>query len=567
MTSVLERAPHELLQRRIGVAGASSVRRRRIPLVATIAAVVVIFGLPHLLIPRLLHPGQTYTPFAVDGVSALTFDKTSTYGAQLNYMVEHRAWPYDTDVFEARDTPTPVATAPYVPLAVAAVALGGVDRAVILADFVLPALACLILYALLVDMTRSWGISLVGALVTVLASFGPRNFIDVPLMVFSRQFNSVVQPLEYSRLLHPEVSFTLFAAALLFLWRAIRNARVTDGMAAGILGGLLFYTYVYYWPVWVGACALLFLGLGTARRVLLLTGGSTVVVGLPFWWMFIQEHGSAPFVNAISRHSDTWGRVPPSEKIVYTFVSCAIFAILATLYVRSAANNRRVLAFFAAVFVASIAAFNMELVTGFSVESMLHFPNRLFQPFFSLAAFGLALPILTRRIAWRRLAPAATSVAVTGLIGVALLRQVLVSENVAPQHVLSPDKQLLFTWLDQNSRLDDVVVAEAADLNELLPVFTRDRPFVAYGERTGLSYTDLMQRFLIGMKLLQTPPEHIRALLAQDHDHADPPVGLTYSYFLFIGAEGMTNWRLSDGEIDAALERYQTLNLSTDLGG
>jgi hypothetical protein len=538
---------------------------------ATLVAVVIIFGLPHALIPWLLGPQQTYTPFAVSGVSALTFDKSAMYAAQLNYMVVHHAWPYDTDIYEDRDATSPMATAPYVPLAAGAVILGGVDRAIVAADLILPALACLILFALLLELTGSWRISLVGALVTILVPFGPRNLMDVPLALLQGRADSIIQPLEYSRLLHPELSFTLLAAALLFLWRALRYGRKTDAVAAGLLGGLLFYTYVYYWPVWLGACALLLVWAWrfAERRVavaLAVTNIATWLVGIPFWIIFVQNHTAASFVNAIERHTDGTGRIPTPEKIVYTVASITIFAVLALIYLSGTRPDRRVLLFFSAIFLASVAALNMELVTGFNIQSMLHFPNRLFQPLFCLAVFALAVPTVAARLRDYRLGSAVTAVTVVGLLGLALLRQGMMSQNIAPQQVLPADERMLFAWLNQHSQVDDVVVAEAPSINELMVVDTHNRPLVPYGERTGVDYNEIMRRFLTGMKLLQRSPEEVRSLLVQSHEQAPLPLGLTYSYFLFVGGHGIADWRLPDNEISVALQRYQSLDLAAELG-
>ena len=138
--------------------------RQRALVLFTTCMVSLMFGIPHLLIPALLGEGRVYTPFAVSGVSALTYDETSSYAAYVNYTLHHLAPPYDTDVFENENVPVPTTMAPYAILAAAAALVGGVDRAFMLADFIVPPLALLILYALLFDITRRQALSLVGAL-------------------------------------------------------------------------------------------------------------------------------------------------------------------------------------------------------------------------------------------------------------------------------------------------------------------------------------------------------------------------------------------------------------------
>lgn len=253
---------------------------------------------------------------------------------------------------------------------------------------------------------------------------------------------------------------------------------------------------------------------------------------------------------------------------MYTLVCIALFGALSSLYisVRGPAFNWIVLVFLSAVFCSAIGALNMELVTGFNLESMLHYPNRVFQPFFSIALFVLAAPAVWQYVT----APTArTTLACLGaalLVGLATVRQTVVARNVAPRHVLPDEPRQLFDWLNAHTTSDDVVLAQQRQLNELLPVLTRDRPFVPSGDRTGASYDEIMRRFLVGMKLLQVSPGDVRQLLAEDHDHAAPPIGLTYTYDLFTGGHGIVDWRLPDASIASALQEYEALDLSYELG-
>lgn len=553
--------------------------------VATLLALAIVFGLPHAVIPLLLGPDRPYTPFAVSGVSALTYDKTVTYAALVNYTALRNAPPYDTDVFENRDLPTPTSTAPYFALAALDKVLGGVDRAFIVSDILLPPLAALLLYLLIVGLTESEPIALLGAVVTILVPFGPRNFLAVPLALAPGGSDSIIQPLEYSRSLHPEVSFTLLAAALLFLWRTLRRGRGADPMLAGVCGGLLFYTYVYYWPVWVGACALLlvasYFGISSqTRNALWVTNLSTWVVGVPFWVLFLLNRNAPSFKVLIERHISELGHVPPPGKLLYTFICIATFTACAAAYYRFHPRKggmqgtetwNRVLLFHAVIFVSAIAAMNMEVVTGFNVESMLHYPNRLLQPFFSLVFFALVLPCaiayFSRHVPRHspNVIPRSAYAGVTILVAVGLARQVVMSVNVADEHEFAPEQALLFSWLNANTRLDDVVVATGRDVNELIPVYTHDRPFVPSGERTSANDQEVMRRFLVGMKLLDRSPEYVQSLLEMDSDHADPPLGLTYTYFLFVGGDGIINRRLPESAIAQAMAEYRQLNLKYEL--
>jgi len=536
--------------------------RHRAAVFVTTLAVGIVFGLPHLVIPALLGEGRVYTPFAVSGVSALTYDETSSYAAYVNYVLRHAAPPYDTDVFENENVPVPTTLAPYVLLAGAAAVLGGVDRAFIFADFVLPPLALLIVYALLFDMTRRHLLSLVGGLTVLLLSFGPRNLFSPLLQPFGYDASGMLQPLEFSRIIHPEVSFTIFIAALGLLWLTLKRGHLPLAVAAGAVGSLLFYTYVYYWPVWVAACLVLLLVAGERRQPLLLTNVVTWVCSLPFWWTLLQSWRGPGFANVLARHTSELGHLPAPAKIAYTLVTTLIFVVCIGIYLRSGpasgGQRRRVLLFFSAIFVASVAALNMEILVGFNVESMLHFPNRLFQPLLTITAFALASrPLMSLKFSRIVLLSAGV-----GMLGLGAMRQLSMSDAVADAHEYTPRHRLLFGWLNDHTRLDDVVLATSKDVNDLTPVFTQDRVFVPNGERTSASNDEIATRFLITMKLLDHSEDDIRALLAQDVFHGEPPIGLTYTYFLFLGTD---DWRLPESQIDAMLAQYRQLDLSAEL--
>jgi hypothetical protein len=558
------------------------VSRSQLLLGTALLATCLIFGLPHLLIPYMLGPDRAYTPFAISGVSSVTYDKTATYAAMANYTALRFKPPYDTDVWETRDVPVPVTTAPFFVLAMLNAFAGGLDNVFRLCDFVLPPLAAFMLYLLLLEVTGSRRISLVGSFATILISFGPRNFLGVPLLLLSGQASSIVQPLEYSRLLHPELSFTLLATALLFLWRTLQRGRRREALLAGVVGGLLFYTYVYYFPIWLGACSLLLFGrrwlAGRAWLAVCLVNITTWVVSIPFWLSILKSSDTPNFSVRLARHYSEVGHIPPPDKLAYTFTYIVIFLLLATAFARfrhsshTSAWKKRVLLFHACVFAAAIAAMNCEVVLGFNLEAMNHFPNRFFQPFLVLSAFGLLAPpatsLLAKCTSWwsARVARVASAVAIGALLGVALTRQTIVSINVADKHELQVEDRLLFEWLNSNTNLDDVVLTSSREINDLIPVFTHNLVFVPNGERTSAGDVEIERRFLVAMRLLQRPETEVHDLLAQDYTHGDPPLGLTYTYFLFVSGNNSYDLRLPESVLTPILANYRQLDLARELG-
>ncbi len=139
------------------------------------------------------------------------------------------------------------------------------------------------------------------------------------------------------------------------------------------------------------------------------------------------------------------------------------------------------------------------------------------------------------------------------------------SITFADKHELQAEHKLLFDWLNSQTNLDDVVLASERDINDLIPVFTHNLVFVPNGERTSASDTEIERRFLTAMRLLQRPEADVHALLAQDYSQGDQPLGLTYTYFLFVSGNGSYNLRLPEMTLKPMLAYYRQLDLAHEL--
>jgi len=515
----------------------------------------LLHGLPHILIPLHLRADERYTPFAVNGVSALTFDESYIYAAQTNYTATRWKPAYDTDVFEYRDIPAVFPYVPFYALAALARVTGGTAQAFILCDFILPPLAFLLAWSLITGSTRSRSLGAVGALATILVSFGPRNFVTLG--------KAAIQPLEYSRLLHPELSFTLFLLALWLLWLALHRPSPALLVASGVAGGLLFYAYAYYWPAWFGGCALLCV---LARRRLWISLATGAAVGSFFWLNVLEAERFPNYVWRTARFGIEHGHIPSDRKLVFTAAVIVVFGVLLTIgrYFGKHADWRFAALFWSSIFVAACCGLNEEIVTGLNVESMEHYPNRVFQPFLFLAFFALASPALRRifpRRWWRPLVAAGIAL----LIGIAAVRQTAVAANTAPKHVYTAEEQALFGWLNRQTPADSVVLLPVSELAQLLPAFTHNCQFIPNGTRTTASNAEILERFLAGEKLLGHADEWVRAALAQNADAGDQPLGITYAYYLFQSSYDSPGRRLQDAAIEAALAQFRAMDLAKEL--
>lgn len=536
----------------------------------------IIFGLPHLLIPRILGSSRPYTPFAISGVSALTYDETSVYAAQVHYAAIRWKPPYDTDAFEHRDVPSLVSPVPHFLIAAVARILGGVDRAFILCDFFLPPAAFLLFFALFLGMTDDPILSAAGGAACLLLPFGPRNFLQSSIEILATGHASQVQPLEYSRLVHPELSFTIFLAALLFLWRTLRQGRSRDALLAGLFGGGLFYLYLYYWFPWITLCFLLLaysVWDPERRRPLWIIHGITWLTGSLFW---VHTFRAGTFPNAswqLERFNWILGHNLSPEKLIYTFKTTAVFLCLALIFrclvmpkssPQAKTRQGASLLFWSSLFLSSILALNSELITGRNILAMPHYPTRLFQPVLCMALFALVGPLGSRRAnaCWKWSAAAGLGI----LLILSFLRQEAVARNTAWAHEVRQEHRLLFSWLNQKTHLDDTLITTDLEINTQIPVYTHARAFVPSGARSSASNQEIERRFLIAMKLLGHSETEVRKLLAQEASAAEPPLQLTHSFYLFLGGYGQISRRLPLKKIEGILREFRQMDLAQELG-
>ena len=543
----------------------------------------LIYGLPHIIIPLTLSSEQQYTPFAINGVSALTYDESYIYAAQANYTSIRWKPAYDTDIYEYRDVPAVFPSVPYFLLAAMTHLTGGIDKTFIVSDFVFPPLAFFLVYALVSSCTLNPGVGLLAGLCTVVVSFGPRNFLEVLPDILRTGWSSANQPLEYSRMLHPQLSFTVFALAIYLLWWAMNRSSVILQVASGLAGGLLFYVYAYYWPVWLGACFLLCLSRSlrhsNGHRRLWLSFAVAVCTSVFFWRNYLEARRFPNYAWRSARFGMEFGHTPSLPKLTFTAVYIGIFlSFLAIGHLLSGArpspvdltHRSRVRLFFGALFIAACIALNIEVITGVNVESLEHYPNRFFQPFLVMACFVFLGPptlavMSSIRLRYPRLPRLAIVAGLVLLTGLATLRQTVVAINTAPRHVYDEEKKSLYAWLNRNTSVDSVVLLPVSDLSYLLPVYTHNCQWIPNGTRTTASNAEILDRFLIGAKLTGENDQWVRTALAQSTREGNQPLGHTYIYYLFQGNYNSPDRRLGDDAIQIAIEKYRKMDLSLEL--
>src|SRR5262249_349134 len=146
----------------------------------------------------------------------------------------------EVDIFELRGAMSAWPLAHSVIIGSIAKLVGSLEVSWIIAHAVFPAIVWLLLFFCSRELQLPVTAALALATATCLIPFGLRNF-------FLMGQSALIQPLELSRLPHPGLSFTLVLLSIIAASRAVAADSFVAAVGAGILIGLNFYSYYFYW--------------------------------------------------------------------------------------------------------------------------------------------------------------------------------------------------------------------------------------------------------------------------------------------------------------------------------
>jgi hypothetical protein len=514
----------------------------------------------------------------------MVWDETFAYGAQVNYTYRHRQLAYDVDAFEHRHEPVPYSILPIETEVIFARLFHSVDAAQIFCQLLFPALTAWILISIFGRYSASVWLSAFLALVVLVLSFSVRTIYNGAVAIFHSGLHSTfTDTLQAARNPHPNMSFPLFLATGLSLGTALYRGSDRYAYLAGILGGLLFYTYVYYAIPWSGCVALVtlatFLMWRDRLRQSIVSLVTTALAGLPFllWTKAANKtHGYAyrsARLGMLHSHGVT---LLAREQTVFWFCAiglCSLVWGLCRTRFAGVSDEARRLTDAAALVCAcaalsAIAALNMQIVTGFNIQPEIHYPHMVIQPatIILITILGLAF---TQRARGRRSARLSAGLFLA-LFALCALEQISGAMNSAQAHRILPAEGALFSWLNQNTGPDDVVATTNLSLCIVLPVFTHNYSLLGNGSRTSGSDDEVLHRFLLANALTSTPETKVVEELngSWSHESWDPNPAITgYAGFLYEWSPYRDVMRpsLTPEAIAKAVDWYRSLDIAHDL--
>lgn len=561
----------------------ASPKPQRIRLVVS-CFIGLLFVLPHGVRFLCLQPVGGYSPFSARTPSMMVWDETFAYGAEVNYTYRHHQLANDVDAFEHRHEPVPYSILPIETEVIFATLFHSVDAAQIFCHFLFPALTAWILISIFGRYLASVWLSGFLALVVLVLSFSVRTIYIGALAIFHSGLHSTfAETLQAARNPHPNMSFPLFLAAGLSLGTALYRGSDRYALLAGVLGGLLFYTYVYYALPWSGCVALVTLATlimwRDRLRESIVSLGTTALVGLPFVLWTKAANKTHGYANRTARlgmwHTHSVGPLGKELTIFwFTVIAlCLLFWGVCRTRLTAISEDARQLTdpavlVCACATLSAIAAMNMQIVTGFNIQPEIHYPHMVIQPatIIMIMILGLAF---TQRTRARRSAKLSAALFIT-LFAFCAVEQISGAMNSAQAHRILPAEAALFSWLNQSTSPDDVIATTDLSLCVVLPVFTHNYSLLANGSRTSGSDDEVLERFLLANALTSTPEGRVIEELSGSWPRTPSdqnPGNTSYAAFLYEWSpyRDMLRPSLTPQALAMAAARYRSLDIAHDL--
>ncbi|MFZ0661351.1 MAG: hypothetical protein WAM66_01550 [Acidobacteriaceae bacterium] len=537
-----------------------------------------------------LHSIRDYSPFSARSNSPTTSDETGFYAAEVNYTYRQHRLANDTDAFEHRNQPMPYSLLPTEAEVVFARLFHSVGAAQILCYFLFPAITAWLLIGVFLQLDASLPLAALLALLTLVASFSLRTLDNGARDLLAHGLHSgFIETLPASRNPNPNMTFPLFLGALLALIAALRRRSNGFALLAGVLGGLLFYSYVFYAIACSAAVAVLVLvallrGRTSTRPASAgptLVGPSlvallvTICMAVPFLlWVRAAKRAGGYFYR-MNRMGMVYSHLPSPQELKLSAVYGSVLLLLWILwrYVlpksRSAGDRGRsfagsaVLVFGCAV-AGGILGMNMQLVSGFNLQAESHFPHMILQPAMVLLCLVISLAA-TVKIREKRSALWAAALFLI-FFAVCASVQVEAAVNSAPLHRVDPSQQALFHWLNRNTQRGDVVATTSLELTFDMPVFSQDYTLMVEGSRTSASNSEILERYLLAEALTGTPAATVTDELGSGKLIYPSRQSSTYPAFFFEHSPDLAGpGTVNPSVLEKSLAEYRTLDPALEL--
>lgn len=448
----------------------------------------LICGFPHLI--GWLRFGRSYSPLGMNNADPVTMEETYTYAPRVAaFLKKNQLFIHDPYVYENKDKPSPFIgeTFPAYIMVILAKIFGSVPLAFIAADFIFPVIAAILIFYLLLKKTNHFLLSLTGSAVVVFLR-DILMLIPYPTSIINYFLfkNTPVELLPITRSFHPEISLPILLLFIVVLNRALESKKRGWMIISGIIFGLLFYTYIFYWTtvsfsLFILFCLFLFKKKKSELKItaLIITIGM-IIASYYFYNLFLF----AKLPEAVSfLQKSTLLR---TDFIFIPSVRFLIFFIIVFLFKKK--KNYLDLIFLSMILSASLLPDISFHILRRNLEG-IHWVRRLLLPISTLYLFSF-MPALRKNIHTKLL----LSLIIICCIFYAVVVQLRVVKKHDETYLQTPDIELI-SYLNDNIPKNQVVGSLDNQLNHLLPALTSHYDFLPESIMSISSPTEILGRY------------------------------------------------------------------------
>lgn len=284
-------------------------------------------------------------------------------------------------------------------------------------------------------------------------------------------------------------------------------------IVAGIFYGLLFYIYFYYWAfttVFLGIffLALLIMKETRAARAIFIAGIVGLVVSIPFWINQIE-------LAQLPQYQEIMDRVAGYEigdgfrfYLWPRYLTYVVMSLLA-FWLGKKLNAPIKASFLTALALAGIVVLNVQVVTGFNIQTD-HWFTRVFVIAHNIVWASIAYDafLYFKPRIWPWISRHKKAIATLFFIAVFyfsasfVYNQIVSVSKRAPKCVMPASLIEGYEWLNKNTPKDSVVMTPSFKTNAEIPVYTHNRIFLARSHNSLASDEEIFDRLYITYKML-----------------------------------------------------------------
>ncbi len=452
--------------------------------------------------------GQNY-----QGISLAGSDGEDYYSMRVQEAYDGHYKISNPSFYEYKDKPYVQPPLPEITTAVMAKILGLTTSQIItLAKFILPILLYLILYALLLVITKNKTLAIVSPVMMMLTT----NFIFRPKEVIyflTFDWEKIKGFIDYYRPINPQFSSLIFFTWLLIFYQWLKKQKTASYLGLVVILGLMFYIYPYSWMLAYSIIGFLILfsfsrktNLKPLTKKLITVLVLSFIIALPYWLNFYQLIND-PLYDAFQKrngflqsHLPLWSNLLFLDFIIFTW-----------LFWKKEKNINFYFLF--SIFLALGLVINQQIITG-----LRFYPGHWHWYYTAPFSIFLTLWLFYSLIKNKKKIVVIGSILLL-VIGFTngIIKQYNSYQTEKEQAIDWQRYKEVYDWLNENTNKDDVVLADGS-LNTKLPIYTHDNPYLSSYSELFLTPTEKFEdSFFAQLYLKNVTKENINQYITADN--------------------------------------------------